>query len=545
VNGAAAIGAPKRHSLRHDLLTPMNHVLGFSEMLLEEASGASVALLEQIHQDGKKLVALVMGLFDASGTLIGTVADGKKIRTLIEQIEKRGEVLLASLSENERQSMAADLGNIAKAIRNLLGLIDAVPALSDASASAAATATAAQPPAHAVVVSPAMASRIVPDTATAAPAPLVQTPAQQQYGPLLVVDDNENNRDMLSRRLMRLGYVVHTAEDGLAALKMMASVKFDLVLLDVMMPGLDGYEVLQRMKADENLRDIPVLMISALQEIESIVRCITLGAEDYLPKPFDPVLLKARVGACLEKKRLHDQAAIHLHQIKKYNTHLEEMVREQVRDISMAQLGAIFALSKLAESRDSDTGTHLERVREYCKILAKELSKREKYKQLTDQHYLDTFYAASPLHDIGKVGIPDHILLKNGKLSDEEFGIMKTHTVLGAATLRAADQEHPGNSFLQIGIEIAESHHEKWDGSGYPCGLAGEAIPLTARILALADVYDALRTKRCYKEAFSHQKSCDIIAESKGTHFDPDVVDCFFATEQDFQAVWSRLSEES
>jgi putative two-component system response regulator len=543
VNGAAATGAPKRHSLRHDLLTPMNHVLGFSEMLLEEASGASVAPLEQIHQDGKQLVALVMGLFDASGALIGTVADGKKIRTLIEQIEQRGEVLLASLSESERQAMAGDLGNIAKAIRNLLNLIDAVPTLSDAPASA--TATVAQLPAHAVVVSSAMESHIVPGTATAAPAPLVQTPGQQQYGPLLVVDDNENNRDMLSRRLMRLGYVVHTAEDGLAALKMMASVKFDLVLLDVMMPGLDGYEVLQRMKSDENLRDIPVLMISALQEIESIVRCITLGAEDYLPKPFDPVLLKARVGACLEKKRLHDQAAIHLHQIKKYNTHLEEMVREQVRDISMAQLGAIFALSKLAESRDSDTGTHLERVREYCKILAKELSKREKYKQLTDQHYLDTFYAASPLHDIGKVGIPDHILLKNGKLSDEEFETMKTHTALGAATLRAADQEHPGNSFLQIGIEIAESHHEKWDGSGYPCGLAGEAIPLTARILALADVYDALRTKRCYKEAFSHQKSCDIIAESRGTHFDPDVVDCFFATEQDFQAVWSRLSEET
>jgi putative two-component system response regulator len=531
---------PKGRSLRHDMLTPMNHVLGFSEMLLEDASGASVAPLEEIHRSGKQLVTLLTGLFDASGTVIGTAADGRKIRTLIEQVDNLGRTLLESLSADEREAMAADLGNIAKAIRILRDLIDSVPALS-----AAAGATEPQPTALAAAPAPERTPDAPSRIAAAASMSPGQAPAPHQYGPLLVVDDNENNRDMLSRRLIRLGYTVHTAEDGLAALKTMALMKFDLVLLDVMMPGLDGYAVLQHMKSDESLRDIPVIMISALQEIDSIVRCITLGAEDYLPKPFDPVLLKARVGASLEKKRLHDQTVIHLHQIEKYNTHLEEMVREQVKGISKAQLGAIFALSKLAESRDSDTGTHLERVREFCKILGEELRKREKYAHLIDQNYLDTLCAASPLHDIGKVGIPDHILLKNGKLSDEEFNIMKTHSGLGAATLRAADREHPGNGFLQVGIEIAESHHEKWDGSGYPFGLAGEAIPLTARILALADVYDALRTKRCYKEPFSHQKSRSIIAESRATHFDPDVVDCFIAREQDFEAVWERLSEES
>lgn len=524
----------KQRSLRHDFLTPMNHVLGYSEMLLEEATGDMVAALEEIHQNGKHLLALVTGLFDTSGALTGTADLGREIRALAEIIAGQGRSLLQGLSDEEREAIATDVRNIERALRNLVGLMDSVPHLVDPAASAPTSRTFTAAPLVPRAASPAAAS----------PAPTVQTSAQHQYGPLLVVDDNEDNRDMLSRRLRRLGYTVHTAEDGHMALQMMEATRFDMVLLDVMMPGLDGYAVLQRMKSDDNLRGIPVIMISALQEIESIVRCITLGAEDYLPKPFDPVLLKARVGACLEKKRLHDQTVVHLRQIEQYNKHLKEMVREQVKDISKAQLGAIFALSKLAESRDSDTGTHLERVRAYCEILAKELRKTGKYPQLEDPIYLETLYAASPLHDIGKVGIPDSILLKAGKLTDEEFEIMRTHTLLGASTLRAADKEHPGNSFIQTGIEIAECHHEKWDGTGYPHGLAGDQIPLSARIIALADVYDALRAKRCYKEAFSHEKSAGIILASRGTHFDPDVVDAFVAKERDFDAVWDRLNDE-
>jgi putative two-component system response regulator len=323
---------------------------------------------------------------------------------------------------------------------------------------------------------------------------------------------------------------------------MMKSANFDLVLLDVMMPGLNGYEVLQRMKTNGDTRNIPVIMISALNEIESIVRCIELGAEDYLPKPFDPVLLKARVGASLEKKRLRDQEVVHLHQIERYNLHLEELVAEQVRDISRAQIGTIFALSNLAESRDPETGEHLERVQEYCLALARELGKREKYAQVVTPAFIETLVAASPLHDIGKVGIPDHILLKPDKLTDEEFVVMKTHTTLGAATLRAVDEKHPGNNFIQVGIEIVENHHEKWDGSGYPYGRAGEAIPLSGRIVALADVYDALRSRRCYKPSFSHEKSRDIIVEGRGRHFDPDMVDCFLETQDEFQATWARLN---
>lgn len=524
----------RQRSLRHDFLTPMNHVLGYSEMLLEEATGDMVAALEEIHQNGKHLLSLVTSLFDSSGTLTGTADHGREIRALAELIAGQGRSLLQGLSEEEREAIATDVRNIERALRNLVGLIDSVPHLADTDAgrSASQVHPSAEPAPRTVPASPA------------APATAAHSAAQHQYGPLLVVDDNEDNRDMLSRRLRRLGYTVHTAEDGHVALAMMEATRFDMVLLDVMMPGLDGYAVLQRMKADDNLRGIPVIMISALQEIDSIVRCITLGAEDYLPKPFDPVLLKARVGACLEKKRLHDQTVVHLRQIEQYNRHLKEMVREQVKDISKAQLGAIFALSKLAESRDSDTGTHLERVRAYCEILAKELRKTGKYPQLEDPIYLETLYAASPLHDIGKVGIPDSILLKAGKLTDEEFEIMRTHTLLGASTLRAADKEHPGNSFIQTGIEIAECHHEKWDGTGYPHGLAGEQIPLSARIISLADVYDALRAKRCYKEAFSHEKSAGIIVASRGTQFDPDIVDAFLAKQDDFDAVWERLNDD-
>ncbi|TAJ82028.1 MAG: HD domain-containing protein [Gallionellaceae bacterium] len=231
-------------------------------------------------------------------------------------------------------------------------------------------------------------------------------------------------------------------------------------------------------------------------------------------------------------------------QIEEYNLHLEQRVKKQVGIITQAQTETIFALSKLAESRDPETGAHLERIREYCKLLASALSKHSQYSRTVNNDYIENLYIASPLHDIGKVSIPDHILLKPGRHTDEEFAIMKTHAVRGAETLRAVHQNNGNNSFVQIGIEIAESHHEKWDGSGYPYGLKGNAIPLSGRILALVDVYDALRSKRCYKESFSHEKSRAIIQEGEGKHFDPDIVSCFLEIENDFDATWKNLSDD-
>lgn len=361
---------------------------------------------------------------------------------------------------------------------------------------------------------------------------------------ILVVDDTELNRDLLYRRLKKNGYQVALAVDGQDALGQLRDADFDLVLLDIMMPVMDGYQVLEAVKADPELRHIPIIMITALSEMDSVVRCIELGAEDYLPKPFNPVLLQARINACLERKRAHDTERHYQRRIEEHNRLLEEQVRQQVRALSSAQIATIFAMSKLAESRDSETGQHLERMREYCRVLAVDLGRTSKYAAQINSRFVDDIHGASPLHDIGKVGVPDTVLQKPGKLTDEEWKLMRAHPLIGAQTLRAVNAQHPGNSFIQMGIDIALYHHEKWDGSGYPYGLAEDAIPLAARILALGDVYDALTSRRCYKEPMSHAQAMEIILSDRGRHFDPDVVDAFLRVEQEFIAIRAVYQEE-
>lgn len=351
---------------------------------------------------------------------------------------------------------------------------------------------------------------------------------------ILVVDDLEANRDMLSRRLQQQSHRVDMAEDGMSALEKLGAASYDLVLLDLMMPGMDGSEVLRRMKADEKLRHIPVVMVSASDELDNVVRCIELGAEDYLPKPFNPVLLRARVNASLHKKRLHDQEMELRAQLQHSNEQLEERVRRQVREITSAQTATIFAMSKLAGSRDPESGGHLERLREYSRILARQLGTLPRYQSLIDEAFIDAIYAGAPLLDIGKVGIPDTVLLKIAQLEPAEWEIMKAHTLIGGDMLRAVDREHPGNIFIRTGIEIVEGHHEKWDGSGYPRGTAGESIPLSARIVALADVYDSLASPRGHKQSFSHDEVRQVLMNGAGRHFDPDVVDAFLRVEAEF-----------
>ena len=354
---------------------------------------------------------------------------------------------------------------------------------------------------------------------------------------VLIVDDSEMNRDLLVRRLNKMGLRITEAANGEEALSALDKDSFDLVLLDIMMPVMDGYETLERMKQNVDLKRLPVIMITALDDVDSAVRCIDLGAVDYITKPFNPTLLQSRVTASLDRKRYSDLEEVRHQQIELNNEYLSEQVRQKVQEISRSQLAAIFAMSKLAESRDPETGEHLERMREYCKLLSENLMSTPKYRSIIDVEFVESVYAASPLHDIGKVGVDDSVLLKPGKLTDEEWIQMKLHPVIGAETLREVDRQHPGNAFIRTGIEIAESHHEKWDGSGYPHGLSGEVIPLSARILALGDVYDALTSKRCYKDAFSHEKSLSIILEGKGSHFDPDVVIAFQETESEFMRI--------
>ncbi len=359
----------------------------------------------------------------------------------------------------------------------------------------------------------------------------------QHHGTILVVEDNPVNLSLAVQLLQAQGQSVLTAESGDEAMEVLGREPVDLVLLDIVMPGMDGFEVLRQMESSRTLRHLPVVVVSSLEATDSAVRCIEMGAMDYLTKPFNPVLLNARVQACLDKKALHDREL-------RYQEELERRVRAQVREITMAQLSAIFSMSKLAESKDPETGAHLERMREYCRLIAAYMVKAGLSLEGLDEQFVDTIYAASPLHDIGKVGIPDRVLLKPGKLTDDEWDLMRSHTIIGGSTLRATEERHPGSAFVRMGIEISEGHHEKWDGSGYPRGLVGEQIPLSARILALGDVYDALTSKRVYKEAFSHDKSREIILGGRGAHFDPQVVDTFLALEREFIDVRSRFTDD-
>ncbi|MGE4345468.1 MAG: HD domain-containing phosphohydrolase [Geoalkalibacter sp.] len=351
---------------------------------------------------------------------------------------------------------------------------------------------------------------------------------------IMVIDDTPANLKLLEQMLHGRGYRVMEFPRGDMALKAAAKNPPDLILLDIMMPEMDGFEVCRRLKADKKLKDIPVLFISALDDTESKLQAFSEGGVDYVAKPFQEAEVLARVKTHLELWRMRRELEIYSH-------HLEDLVREKVQEISDSQLATIVAVSKLAEYRDDETGQHIERTRTFCRMLARKLRKNRRYAQSITDAFIENIYHAAPLHDIGKVGIPDNILLKPGKLTPEEFEIMKTHTTIGANTLQAVRARYPKNAFINMGIAIARSHHEKWDGSGYPDGLSGEDIPLSARIMALADVYDALRSKRPYKEAFSREKARTIIEEGAGTHFDPVVVEAFLALEPEFSAIREQM----
>ncbi|MDX9722827.1 MAG: response regulator [Myxococcota bacterium] len=354
---------------------------------------------------------------------------------------------------------------------------------------------------------------------------------------ILIADDNPVVRRVLSQAVTGQGHHATEVEDGQRALELLDEQRFDLVLLDLQMPKINGFDVLLSLKQSGRLRHLPVIVISAIDDVESISFCIQNGATDHVTKPFNPLLLKVRIDACLARKRLLDREKLHLKEMERHSRELEARVREQVEEITAAQFATIMALAKLAESRDAETGGHLERIREYSRLIAVELQARGVHPSLLDDAFIANLYAASALHDIGKVGIPDQILLKPGKLDPDEFAIMQQHTMIGARTLRMVQAQYPQNGFIALGIEIAESHHERWDGSGYPHRLQGEQIPLAGRILAIADVYDALTSRRVYKDAFSHEISRTIILEGRGKHFDPEVVDAFEARQHAFREI--------
>jgi putative two-component system response regulator len=294
---------------------------------------------------------------------------------------------------------------------------------------------------------------------------------------ILIVDDNEIALDVLTHALTQFGHEVEAAREGAEALEALSEDSCRLVISDWEMPGMDGLELCRRVRREEFSGYIYFILLTARSGTDNIVEGLSAGADDFLTKPFDPGELRVRIRAA------------------------ERVLSLETRDV------AIFAMAKLAESRDPETGAHLERVRSYSRLIARRLTGLERFRTQVDAEFIRLIYLTSPLHDIGKVGIPDSVLLKPGRLSDREFEIMKTHTTIGADTLDAAAQQFPGVRFLEMAREIALTHHERYDGSGYPSGLSGDEIPLSGRIVALADVYDALTSKRVYKQAFSHDSS--------------------------------------
>ena len=337
---------------------------------------------------------------------------------------------------------------------------------------------------------------------------------------LLIVDDNPANLRLLSKWLDQDGYKIRAVINGQMALTAARTTPPDLVLLDINMPDMDGYEVCKHLKEDQKLKDIPVIFVSALSETIDKVKAFSCGGVDYIAKPFHLEEVKARVETHLQLRRLRIELEDHV-------LNLQKLVDEQVKEISDSQMATIIAMAKMAELRDDATGEHIERVQILSKQLSIEIGKSPAYHRLIDEPFIENIFQASSLHDIGKVGISDSILLKPGKLTPDEFEIMKKHTVIGSEKLKAVQVNYPKNTFIQMGITITRSHHEKWNGSGYPDGLAGEDIPVPARIVAIVDVYDALRSKRPYKIAMSHEESCQIIKDGSGSHFDPEIVKAF------------------
>jgi putative two-component system response regulator len=330
---------------------------------------------------------------------------------------------------------------------------------------------------------------------------------------VLIAEDDAVTADLLEATLQEFGYQVTVTHDGLEAFHAIRSGKYRLVISDWEMPELNGLELCRRIRQRRWTGYVYFILLTSHSGVENIVEGLDAGADDFLTKPFDPHEMRVRLAT---GKRI---------------------LGLESRDLT------IFALAKLAESRDPESGAHLERMREYCRLLAEELSRTTQYREELDGDLIELLYLTTPLHDIGKVGIPDQVLLKPGRLTSAEFAIMQQHTLIGAKTLEAVVELNPDAQYLRIARDIALTHHERFDGTGYPHGLKGEQIPLAGRITAIADVYDALTSKRVYKPAFSHETAVQLIREGRGAQFDPVLVDAFLHLQDDFQLVRARYEE--
>lgn len=376
----------------------------------------------------------------------------------------------------------------------------------------------------------------------------------KQRAHVLVVDDQADNLLILEDALSDV-YDVHPAVNGREALRYLnGGGRADLILLDVMMPEIDGYEVCRRLKSSESTRTIPVLFLTGLDRPEDEERGLELGAEDFIHKPISPPVVRARVRTHLALSRA-------TRALERRNADLELLVAERTAEISAqarrlvsskqeviaAQAATITAFCALAEARDNETGNHIRRTQHYVRILAEALQDHPRFRDQLDDEVIQLLFKSAPLHDVGKVATPDAILLKPGKLTPDEWVLMKQHCEYGRNAILQAESALGGVtdvSFLQYAAEIAYGHHERWDGSGYPQGLAGDAIPLSARLMAIADVYDALISRRVYKQPIPHEEAIQMMLVERGRHFDPDIVDALESVAAKFAEIAQNFRDE-
>ena len=346
---------------------------------------------------------------------------------------------------------------------------------------------------------------------------------------ILIVDDAPENIVILDRMLNR-DYKVKASISGEKALHIAQSKDPpDLILLDIIMPGMDGYQVCRRLKQSSATKKIPVIFVTSKDEEKDETEGFSAGAVDFITKPVSEPIVRARVKTHLA---LYDQNRI-----------LEEKVRDRTRELVLVKEATIECLAALAECRDQETGNHIQRTQRYVKLLGERLMDHPRFKPHLDQDVLEELHKSAPLHDIGKIGVRDAILMKPGKLNESEFEEMKRHTSIGRDALLAAEKKLGGNSFLQLAAQMAYTHHEKWDGSGYPEGLKGEGIPYCGRIMAPADVYDALISRRVYKSPFSHHMAVELMLRERGKAFDPDVLDAFMDLQEEFRLTALELCD--
>lgn len=352
---------------------------------------------------------------------------------------------------------------------------------------------------------------------------------------ILVVDDTEFNLDIIVDALDDL-YDVRVAMRGIDAIHLVEKDPPDLILLDISMPEMDGFELCTRLKDMPRAKNIPIIFISANAHLEYKMRAFELGGVDYIVKPFDIVEIQSRIKTQLELKYSREL-------LSDENHNLAKLVRIKTNEVTQMRSAIIQTLASLAETRDDDTGHHIMRTQQYVRTMLDHMLAHNIYADELTSDLAEVITLATPLHDIGKIGIPDAILLKPDRLTAEEFEVMKHHTALGRNAMEVARQATNNNFFFEVAKEIAYAHHEKWDGSGYPEGLSGEQIPLSARLVALADVYDALISKRVYKDPINHNAATKIIIKGFGSHFDPSLVDVFLQKIDDFHLIATKFAD--